>query len=235
MTYTNLKVSKVNPKVTEKRIEIKEVFSLFDIPKVQKAIHLSKFAFRKPFPDRQINSIYFDDFSFSSFEDSIEGNCLRTKTRLRWYGNEHDEVSAVLELKKKQGMYSWKHLHQNKYRINTNARNWPTFINFLQKEESDLILTHLKPQSIVSYFRSYYASFDGKVRITIDQKLKTYQQTNLLRPNFTFHRKHCNIVVLEIKVSKKDSSLIREVCKDIPFNPQRFSKYCESLIPNKSF
>ena len=64
---------------TEKRIEVKEVFSLFDIPKVQKAIQLSKFAFRKPFPDRQINSIYFDDFSFSSFEDSIEGNCLRTK------------------------------------------------------------------------------------------------------------------------------------------------------------
>ena len=146
MIYTNLKVSREIPKITEKRIEVKEVFSLFDITKVEKAIHLSKFAFRKPFPDRQINSIYFDDFSFSSFEDSIEGNCLRTKTRLRWYGNEDSEVSAVLELKKKQGMYSWKHLYQNKYRINPNARNWATFIKFLQKEGKDLILTQLKPK-----------------------------------------------------------------------------------------
>ena len=142
---------------TEKRIEVKEVFSLFDIPKVQKAIQLSKFAFRKPFPDRQINSIYFDDFSFSSFEDSIEGNCLRTKTRLRWYGSKNDEVSAILELKKKQGMYSWKHLYQNNYRINPIARNWSNFVKFLKKEEKDLILNHLKPKSIVSYQRSYYA------------------------------------------------------------------------------
>ena len=222
-------------KITGKRIEIKDIFGSFDLPKIQKAIQISHFAFRKSFPDRQINSIYLDNYSFSSFEESIEGNCLRTKTRLRWYEHPQSEVSAVLELKKKQGVYSWKHLYENSYRIDPKARKWSTFINFLKKEEVDIIQSNLKPQSIVSYFRSYYASFDGKVRITIDQNLKTYQQTNLLRPNFTFHRKHSNTVVLEIKVSAKDSNLIREGCKDIPFNPQRFSKYCESLIPRKNF
>lgn len=217
------------PKITEKRVEIKEVFSLFDIPKVQKAIHLSKFAFRKSFPDRQINSIYFDDFSFSSFEDSIEGNCLRTKTRLRWYGNGNDEVSAVLELKKKQGMYSWKHLYQNNYRINPNARNWSTFIKFLQKEENDLVLTQLNQQSIVTYQRSYYASFDGKVRITIDRNLKTYRQDICVNPNLSRPKNHINLIIMEMKVDISNSHLIREVCEDIPFNPKRFSKYCESL------
>ena len=217
------------PIITSKRIEIKEVFSLFDISKVQKAIHLSKFAFRKPFHDRQINSIYFDNFSLSSFEDSIEGNCLRTKTRLRWYGNENDEVSAVLELKKKQGMYSWKHLHRNKYRINPNARNWSSFIIFSREEPKDLILTHLKPQSIVSYRRSYYASFDGKVRITIDRNLKTYRQYSSIDPNLSRPKNHFDLIIMEMKVDASNSHLIREVCKDIPFNPKRFSKYCESL------
>jgi len=227
--YTNLKVSREIPKITEKRIEVKEVFTLFDITKVEKAIHLSKFAFRKPFPDRQINSIYFDDFSFSSFEDSIEGNCLRTKTRLRWYGNEDSEVSAVLELKKKKGMYSWKHLYQNKYRINPKARNWATFIKFLQKEGKDLILTQLKPKSIVSYQRNYYASFDGKVRITVDRNLKTYRQDISVNPNITRPKDHFELIIMEMKVDVSNSNLIREVSEDIPFNPKRFSKYCESL------
>ena len=229
MIYTNLKVSREIPKITEKRIEVKEVFTLFDITKVEKAIHLSKFAFRKPFPDRQINSIYFDDFSFSSFEDSIEGNCLRTKTRLRWYGNEDSEVSAVLELKKKKGMYSWKHLYQNKYRINPKARNWTTFIKFLQKEGKDLILTQLKPKSIVSYQRNYYASFDGKVRITIDRNLKTYRQDISVNPNLTRPKDHFELIIMEMKVDVSNSNLIRMVSEDIPFNPKRFSKYCESL------
>jgi len=214
---------------TEKRIEVKEVFNLFDIPKVQKAIQLSKFAFRKPFPDRQINSIYFDDFSFSSFEDSIEGNCLRTKTRLRWYGSKNDEVSAILELKKKQGMYSWKHLYQNNYRINPIARNWSNFVKFLKKEEKDLILNYLKPKSIVSYQRSYYASFDGKVRLTIDRNLKTYRQDRGINPNLSRPKDHSELIIMEMKVDISNSNLIREVCKDIPFNPKRFSKYCESL------
>ena len=222
-------MSREIPQITEKRIEVKEVFSLFDITKVEKAIHLSKFAFRKPFPDRQINSIYFDDFSFSSFEDSIEGNCLRTKTRLRWYGNEDSEVSAVLELKKKKGMYSWKHLYQNKYRINPKARNWTTFIKFLQKEGKDLILTQLKPKSIVSYQRNYYASFDGKVRITIDRNLKTYRQDISVNPNLTRPKDHFELIIMEMKVDVSNSNLIRMVSEDIPFNPKRFSKYCESL------
>lgn len=222
-------MSREIPKITEKRIEVKEVFTLFDITKVEKAIHLSKFAFRKPFPDRQINSIYFDDFSFSSFEDSIEGNCLRTKTRLRWYGNEDSEVSAVLELKKKKGMYSWKHLYQNKYRINPKARNWTTFIKFLQKEGKDLILTQLKPKSIVSYQRNYYASFDGKVRITIDRNLKTYRQDISVNPNLTRPKDHFELIIMEMKVDVSNSNLIRMVSEDIPFNPKRFSKYCESL------
>ena len=229
MIYTNLKVSRNIPKITEKRIEIKEVFSLFDILKVLKAIQLSKFAFRKSFPDRQINSIYFDDSSFSSFEDSIEGNCLRTKTRLRWYGNENDEVSAVLELKKKQGMYSWKHLYQNKYHINPNARNWSTFIKFSKEEANDLILTHLKPKSLVSYQRSYYASFDGKVRITIDQNLKTIRQDLGVNPNLSRPKQHLDLIIMEMKVDVSNSHLIREVFEYIPFNPKRFSKYCESL------
>jgi hypothetical protein len=108
-------VSRISPKITAKRIELKDRFDSFDLPKIQKAIQISHFAFRKSFPDRQINSIYLDDYSFSSLEESLEGNCIRTKTRIRWYDIPRTQVRAVLELKKKKGLYSWKHLYENSY------------------------------------------------------------------------------------------------------------------------
>jgi hypothetical protein len=221
---------------TEKRIELKDVFTTDDLPLLEKSIQLSRFSFYKPYPHRKVNSVYFDDLCFSSLEESIEGNSLRTKKRLRWYGDSLNKNNAVLELKKKLGVYSWKELHRNSYYINPIAQKWTDFILPLHNDKTmPLKKISDSPASIVTYSREYYASFDNKIRVTIDQNLKTYKQSNLLSPNFTFYRKHPKTIVLEIKVAAEDSSLIEEVCKDIPFNPQRFSKYCESLITSKNF
>ena len=221
--------------ITDKRLEVKDVFRTKDLPEIEKAIRLSKFSFSKPYPNRTVNSVYFDDLLFSSLEESLEGNSLRTKKRLRWYGDTLAKNKAVLEFKKKIGVYSWKELYRNIYFINPNAPKWSTFILPLNKNAT-MPLKKISdiPVSIVTYNREYYVSFDHKVRVTIDRNLKTYQQTNLHKPNITFHRKHQQTIVLEIKVHSKNSSLIREVCRDLPFNPQRFSKYCESLITSKN-
>ena len=220
-----------NYSITDRRIELKDVFTTDDLPLIEKSINLSRFSFYKPYPSRKVNSVYFDDLRFSALEESIEGNSLRTKKRLRWYGNSLTENNAVLEFKKKLGVHSWKELYRNNYCINPIAQKWSKFIvpksndnKFQLKKISET------PVSIVTYIRQYYSSFDRKIRVTIDRNIQTYKQTNLLRPNFSFHRKHSSKIILEIKVSVENSGLIREVFRDIPFNPQRFSKYCESLI-----
>ena len=228
-------MNKPIPKITEKRVEVKDVFSLFEISKVQKAIHLSKFAFQKSFPDRQINSIYFDDYSYRSLEDSIEGNSLRTKRRIRWYGMQKKEVDATLEVKKKQGIYSWKQLYKNKYTVNPNAKSWGEMVE--NKDEEDRYNTALLnelPRSIISYNRQYFCSFDGKVRITIDQNLQSFQQNFPFSPNLTRPKKHHNFMIIEVKVDSKNEYLVEQVRQEIPFTPKRFSKYCESLILQKN-
>ena len=220
---------------TGRRIELKDVFTTNDLPSIEKSIKLSNFSFYKPYPSRRVNSIYFDDLLHTSLEESIEGNSIRTKKRLRWYGDLLKKSNAVLEFKKKLGTYSWKELYTNIYCINPIANEWSNFI-LPQNNDNTLPLKKLSdiPVSIVTYNREYYNSFDDKVRITIDRNMKTYKQTNLHRPNITFHQNHQQTIVLEVKVSSENSSLIRVACKDIPFNPQRFSKYCESLITRKS-
>ena len=73
---------------SEKRIELKEVFPFRYYTKILKSIRSSSLAFRKIYPTRRINSIYYDNSSYSAMEESIEGNSLRSKKRIRWYGFE---------------------------------------------------------------------------------------------------------------------------------------------------
>ena len=220
----------------EKRIEIKDVFSPFELSKFESAIKLSRLSFYNPYPARQINSIYFDDYSYSSLVDSIEGNSLRTKRRIRWYGAKKNKIKGTLEIKKKEGIFSWKHLQKNKIFINPEAKSWNEMIE--QKGDSktvDTLLLNHAPKSIVSYSRQYLCSFDGKVRITIDQDLQSFAQNSPRGPNFDQVRKHYNYMIIEVKVSSKNEHLIELVRKEIPFTPRRFSKYCESLLPQKYF
>ena len=225
-----------HPSSTKKRIEIKDVFSPLELSKFESAIKLSSFSFYSPYPARQINSIYFDDYSYSSLVDSIEGNSLRTKRRIRWYGTEKNKVNGTLEIKKKQGIFSWKQLQKNRFLINPASKSWNKMIeqNGDSKTVDTLLLNH-KPRSIISYSRQYFCSFDGKVRITIDQDLQSFSQDYPFGPNFDQGRKHYNFLIIEVKVSSKDEHLVELIRREIPFTPRRFSKYCESLVPQKYF
>ena len=59
--------------ITDKRIELKDIFTTDDLPLIEKSIRISRFSFYKPYPNRKVNSLYFDDLRFSALEESIEG------------------------------------------------------------------------------------------------------------------------------------------------------------------
>jgi len=144
------------------------------------------------------------------------------------------KVDATLEVKKKQGKYSWKQLYKNKYTVNPNAKSWGGMIESKdEKYGPDNDLLNQLPTSIISYNRQYFCSFDGKVRITIDQNLQSFLQNFPFSTNLIRAKKHHNFMIIEVKVDSKDEHLIELVRQEIPFAPRRFSKYCESLIPQK--
>ena len=90
---------------TNKRIELKDIFRISEMNRLEKAIRLSKFSFSEVFSQRTINSIYFDNHSLDSLLDSIDGNCLKKKTRIRWYGNSSNNNPGTLEIKRKRDLY----------------------------------------------------------------------------------------------------------------------------------
>ena len=109
-------------------------------------------------------------------------------------------------------------------RWNDRKQRWKAWTQF--------VLLNQLPKSIISYDRQYFCSFDGKVRITIDQNLQSFLQNFPFFPNLIRSKKHYNFMIIEVKFDSKDEHLVEMVRQEIPFAPRRFSKYFESVSIN---
>ena len=127
----------------------------------------------RPYPDRYINSIYYDDEVFSSAQDNLSGISNRRKYRIRWYGHEFNDFLYEIKIKRNN---LGKKISLKGKKDQTNLGNLFSFNNkFLNKDENKFFLDYLntfnlKPQLKVGYLRSYFL-YDGKIRITHDQKI----------------------------------------------------------------
>ena len=199
---------------------------------LERSLLLSGFGFYTPYPERRINSLYFDSFNLSSIHESVEGFSRRIKKRVRWYGKLKSECSSNLEFKIKKAHLTSKRVKENYCRINPSATAWSCF--FSDQKWQELCQTRYSfPRSIVCYKRTYYQSTNKKIRITFDEDIKIYDQYLHRAPNLNLSKLLHDKLVVEIKVSCKDHLLAKEMQKVIPFSPRRFSKYCESHFQRK--
>ena len=79
----------------------KYVFENLDLESLIVNLYNSSFFFRDHYPEREVNSIYFDQ-NFSSLIENIEGISNREKLRLRWYGDNFKVNSFYIEKKIKR-------------------------------------------------------------------------------------------------------------------------------------
>ena len=82
------------------RFERKWVYRNNDYLTLVNALIRSNFFFRKQYPDRKVNSIYFDTPVFTDVWDNINGFGNRKKIRIRWY-DEINQSAVFIEEKKK--------------------------------------------------------------------------------------------------------------------------------------
>ena len=214
------------------RIELKDVIRPRDKSFLEKLLILSSWAFYKPYPQRIINSLYFDSIDFSSIRDSLEGFSKRTKKRLRWYGPLKSAVSTNLEYKFKHAHLSAKETSFDYCSIDPSAEKWNSF--FSNDKWAALSLGDYSfPRSVVSYQRTYYQSKNKKIRVTFDEDIRFYDQHLGKSPNLENARYLSDKLIVEIKVAYKDQYLAKDMQKVLPFSPRRFSKYCESHFSRK--
>jgi len=215
------------------RLEIK--FSAYEV-QVHTLLHwlsLHPACFFMPFPDRQVNNIYFDMRNYYAFTENLSGASSRTKVRYRWYGETIDPDIGALEIKCKRNYFGWKH----RYPISKP----PYKPGYSLKDVRQVLLEQLPPDGkkwlntspfsiiINRYCRKYFLSSDGKIRVTLDTKQKVWDQRFKPFPNFINQANFPPALVVEVKFDRNDRELASQIFECIPLRVIRHSKYINGL------
>lgn len=128
-----------------------------------------------------VNSIYFDTPSLIAYAEKANGDNLKTKVRIRWYGNKEDltnEVPVFIEVKTRLGSA------RRKFRYDTTAqRELLCDTPFEDFALPDFLLTHLdqlpvpisydwRPVCQISYDRRRFYDHPTASRISIDWNIR---------------------------------------------------------------
>ena len=193
------------PQDNQKRHEIK-----FIINKKEKINFINKNHLNKIFPDRIVESIYFDTKDLQFFSLSEEGVTPRFKIRLRGYNN---EKPSNLEIKKTKNYHREKIVLKN-FQFNSFE---------LHKILKSMGINNIVDQKIrVKYLRSYYELKDLG-RITMDENIEFFNPSKEFR-----NPKKINKIILEVKIQRKEIDK-NHVEKIINLKESRFSKYCVGI------
>ena len=181
--------------------------------------------FRKTFQKRIVNSIYFDTDIYQDVWDNINGFGNRKKIRIRWYNNLNNS-KVFLEVKKKIGFVTQKKVEElGKFK---NLDELDFFIKEEKYIKTNLLLSkkiNLKKTLLIQYQRNYYELPDNKLRVTVDNNLKIYQ-------NFSSNFINLDKTIIELKYDVKHSSFVNNFIKThyLSNRNQKFSKYVNSFI-----
>tara|TARA_S200000501_G_C20715720_1_gene696143 strand:- start:174 stop:848 length:675 start_codon:yes stop_codon:yes gene_type:complete len=216
------------------RFERKWIYRSKNYLALVNSLFRSDLFFTTQFPNRKVNSIYFDDYNFSSIRENLDGVSNKKKIRIRWYGEKNKLISPYLEEKTKKGSETVKKSFIINELHNENFFN----LNSLEVIK-ELINKKIKSKKILypvlstHYERQYFISNYSNIRATVDYNLqsiylKNMSQTNVVK-NFT---KNC---ILELKYSTYLDKFIRKKLKNITLRLSKNSKFVNSAFDVPSF
>ena len=202
------------------RYEIKMLTEHLMLPQIRSWLQVHPAAFYKPYPDRQVNNVYFDTPHLLSFAENISGVSERRKIRLRWYGEDTTKIQGILEVKCKRNFHGWKKSQKLSNPLNLKETSWVDLSALISSDLTEDMKLHwnsfLLPVLLNQYQREYYLSFDGKVRITIDFSQLVYNQSLSAFPNLSFSVPPSDNVVVEVKANITYRERLAEIIADIP-------------------
>jgi len=217
----------------EYRYEIKFVLNEIALSRFLSWLYINTNC-REKYPERIVNSIYFDDVSYSSVKDNLAGIPNRTKTRLRWYqGDKSKRVEVpILEQKIKDGRLGMK----SSVPINSLGgaifnSTFATMINNIKKEVPHnhfAALEYLIPVLHVSYSRKYYEDNNG-LRVTIDNNIKFNGNLSLHSMLSDVRNVSYRSKIIELKFNPAIKNYVSDLIRSLSLSPVRNSKYLTGL------
>lgn len=189
--------------------------------------------FSEPYPERFVNNIYFDTVDMSHFWDNVAGITPRVKVRIRWYGEFFGPVSKpILEFKLKNNILGSKasfvldpltideHLSVETVKGHFRRLDMPEAL----KE----YLLSLRFSLMNRYRRAYFASIDGKFRITIDSDLE-FMSPIFPQHHFLRRAEREMTAILELKYDETHDDEAGVISNYFPFRMTKSSKYVSGI------
>jgi len=196
---------------------------------VEQAVKLHPAGFRKIFPNRQVNNIYFDTPDYQTGLQNIEGVNQRKKYRLRWYGTDLQYIeNPRFETKIKHNELGTKQIISMD---NTQLKALAMITEKVNNQLSNRLLM-LFPTLLNTYQRSYFGTSDGKFRLTVDWDLQFYPI--LYKTAFSQQPFSQSSVILELKYEEKDDEIAKDIFRYLPFRQTKNSKYVTGIILSNS-
>ena len=196
---------------------------------VYRALTESNFKFVEQYDPRWVNSIYYDNDFFNSVIQNLDGNEIKKKIRLRWYGSDCLIKNLFLEIKSKKGMVT------QKRKIDLKETNIKLNSSLLKKIQTNILKKYPNflgqhPFTKVRYNRTYFISQDNNVRATIDKNI-SYQKIN----NYKIETQsfNDNDLILEFKYNTEFDNYVRNNLKNISLRLSKNSKFINSFFGSK--
>jgi hypothetical protein len=220
---------------TVSRYEVKIPLPPAVLPALRMDLRLHPAHWRRAYPPRQVNNVYFDTPDYRNLSANVAGHTERAKLRLRWYGpNPHRIAAANLELKRKAGRVGWKEICAADVRFNLERGSWPELYRALRAGVApggQVWLDRLEIPALINHYRrSYFVTPDGAVRLTLDTDLRAYAQLRAFTPNLTSPSPIAETVVLELKAPVAEAARISQILGSFSARVDRFSKYVQGML-----
>jgi len=164
-----------------------------------------------------VRSLYFDSADFRAYQEKVNGDCDRTKLRIRTYARSLQENPDIrVEMKARKGMSMEKHstfISSAYYKRFMQSSHWPILEDPLLIEfERYIRLKTLVPLILVEYLREgFSARAQRGLRITFDHHVQSAKAKSLfpLTPFFRTHQR--SVIILEIKCDKSQPNWLRQL------------------------
>jgi len=180
-------------------------------------IKTNPFSFRSSYPNRIVNSVYYDTIDYTSYNENLLGISNRIKYRVRWYGHQTQQIkNPVLEKKIKHNVLGTKeYINQEDFDLTKCV-----------PEISSTDGVNLESVVLVQYDRTYLESYDRKIRATIDRNLRytSLSHNKLFGPSI-----EDRAIILEIKYDENHYEHAMDCVQAIPYRLTKNSKFVSGM------
>lgn len=197
---------------------------------------LNNIGIKKSYPDRKINSLYFDNSNYDCVKDNIAGLSNRHKLRLRWYINDDlTKTEPRFEIKFKDGRVGSKIIYPlNNIRDSLDKKNLMDLSTEVFQKLRNSYPVHnslndyLLPTLLTTYNRKYL-KYSEDIRITIDNDIKFYDVALQNLKIKSLKPLKYNLFIMEIKFTKNFKNNVSNLLRMLKLTPKRHSKYLTGM------